>query len=262
MNVALVCMRTLTPRTFLAGFCAGAFTILMCSSLVSGGDKGGIAGGACPADIAPGGGNGVVDVDDLLAVINAWGMCSQADADNDGWSIEEGDCNDSDPSIHPGAPDLCNGIDDDCNGTIDDGTAPDNGEPNNSCLQSTILGSAGGGSSLPLFVGNFFPAGDHDFLRFLATEEQDNADDLSATLVLTVPAGSSASVRICARFDSCGGQGIQCKDVAPGTSDSLTVTWSDEWGSDDSRHIFVEVWQLAPATGQCAPYQLLITCEG
>ena len=32
-------------------------------------------GDPCPPDIAPTGGNGVVDVDDLLAVINAWGVC-------------------------------------------------------------------------------------------------------------------------------------------------------------------------------------------
>jgi len=29
----------------------------------------------CPADIAPAGGDDVVNVDDLLAVINAWGVC-------------------------------------------------------------------------------------------------------------------------------------------------------------------------------------------
>jgi hypothetical protein len=29
----------------------------------------------CPADIAPAGGNGQVNIDDLLAVINAWGSC-------------------------------------------------------------------------------------------------------------------------------------------------------------------------------------------
>ena len=28
----------------------------------------------CPADIAPPGGNGVINVDDLLAVINTWGQ--------------------------------------------------------------------------------------------------------------------------------------------------------------------------------------------
>jgi len=29
----------------------------------------------CPADIAPAGGNDIVNVDDLLAVINGWGNC-------------------------------------------------------------------------------------------------------------------------------------------------------------------------------------------
>ena len=38
-------------------------------------------GDPCPADIAPTGGNGIVDVDDLLAVINAWGACESCVAD-------------------------------------------------------------------------------------------------------------------------------------------------------------------------------------
>jgi hypothetical protein len=38
-------------------------------------------GPACPADIAPSGGNGNVDVDDLLAVINSWGPCTGCSAD-------------------------------------------------------------------------------------------------------------------------------------------------------------------------------------
>jgi hypothetical protein len=32
-------------------------------------------GCACPADFAPPAGDGTVNVDDLLAVINAWGAC-------------------------------------------------------------------------------------------------------------------------------------------------------------------------------------------
>ena len=32
-------------------------------------------GTPCPPDIAPAGGNGEVNVDDLLAIINAWGPC-------------------------------------------------------------------------------------------------------------------------------------------------------------------------------------------
>ena len=37
-------------------------------------------GTPCPADIAPGNGNGFVNVDDLLAVINSWGACANPNA--------------------------------------------------------------------------------------------------------------------------------------------------------------------------------------
>jgi hypothetical protein len=43
-----------------------------------------------------------------------------SDQDADGWDPDEGDCDDADPTVHPGADELCNGQDDDCDGQVDE----------------------------------------------------------------------------------------------------------------------------------------------
>ncbi len=44
------------------------------------------------------------------------------DSDNDGYSTCEGDCNDNNAAINPGATELCNGLDDNCNMLVDENT--------------------------------------------------------------------------------------------------------------------------------------------
>ncbi len=47
------------------------------------------------------------------------------DADGDGWLSCDGDCNDSNPDIHPGAPALCDGLDNDCDEEVEEELSQD-----------------------------------------------------------------------------------------------------------------------------------------
>ncbi|MFH1466885.1 MAG: MopE-related protein [Pseudomonadota bacterium] len=59
---------------------------------------------------------------------DGWGDTSTATADcgtPSGYIETDGDCDDSDGAVHPGADEYCNGVDDNCDGDIDEGTAID-----------------------------------------------------------------------------------------------------------------------------------------
>ncbi len=43
------------------------------------------------------------------------------DVDGDGFTTEEGDCNDDDPDVNPDEAEVCNGVDDNCDGLEDEG---------------------------------------------------------------------------------------------------------------------------------------------
>ncbi len=46
------------------------------------------------------------------------------DSDGDGLAEDEGDCNDADPTIAAGLPEVCNGVDDNCDGRTDEDVVP------------------------------------------------------------------------------------------------------------------------------------------
>ncbi|MCA9583669.1 MAG: putative metal-binding motif-containing protein, partial [Myxococcales bacterium] len=50
--------------------------------------------------------------------------CYAGDADGDGVSPAEGDCDDTDPDVAPGKPERCDGLDTNCDGTIDNVDGP------------------------------------------------------------------------------------------------------------------------------------------
>jgi len=47
---------------------------------------------------------------------------TEVDEDQDGFTIEEGDCNDQDATINPDSMDVCDGLDNNCDGEIDEHT--------------------------------------------------------------------------------------------------------------------------------------------
>ncbi len=59
-------------------------------------------------------GNGLQDDQEDISV------CDYSDADDDHYTVVDGDCNDNDATIHPNADSVCNGIDMDCDGAVND----------------------------------------------------------------------------------------------------------------------------------------------
>ena len=92
-----------------------------CTDGIKNGNETGVdCGGSCPPC-----GQGqlcMIDQDCGPGLICQSGICvaNCPDLDQDGWTTCDGDCNDFDPSVNPGAIEQCNGVDDDCDTGVDE----------------------------------------------------------------------------------------------------------------------------------------------
>jgi hypothetical protein len=57
-----------------------------------------------------------ISLEDMAMVINFIG-----DSDEDGFTVADGDCDDRNDTVYPGADELCDGLDNNCDGDIDEG---------------------------------------------------------------------------------------------------------------------------------------------
>ena len=79
------------------------------------------------------------------------------DNDGDGFSENQGDCNDNNPAINPNALENCDGIDNNCNGSVDENAAESMGlGPCAECVNGQIVTTSGN----PCNDGNACTSGD------------------------------------------------------------------------------------------------------
>ena len=65
--------------------------------------------------------------------------CIDGDDDND-QTPDAQDCKPLDAKVHPGAPEICNGLDDDCNGLVDEGFPDTDGDKTADCVEGDTDG--------------------------------------------------------------------------------------------------------------------------
>ncbi len=183
-----------------------------------------------------------------------WWHASLDDADDDGVSRTDGDCDELRADVHPGAQDdTCDGVDQDCDGFVDGGAQPDPYEPNDA--DATWLGDFGEEGET-VVLGALFPEADVDAYGFAATDGDFSRFDLEAW-AMDVPAGVDLALEL-AWVSTTGAEEIVAGADDLGVGGDEVLLWGGSAGTDDSGVYVLRVTGQGADCGQRYLLHLLV----
>ena len=160
------------------------------------------------------------------------------DGDDDGFTPCDGDCDDADPAVNPGAAEACNGVDDDCDDATDEG-----GDllcDDASACTTDTCGGLDGCVNAPLPEGTLCPGGSAGN-ECSAPDTCDSAGEcqVGSPQPAGTPCGDPDDTS-CTNPDSCDGMGACASNHEPdGTACSRHGhDDDDDQGDDDDGHRF------------------------
>lgn len=166
----------------------------------------------------------------------------KVDDDGDGWSEEDGDCDDNNSAVHPEAPDICDDLDNDCDGDFnEDSVREDPFEPND--VTPVNLGDLGDGDMSA--SGLLHNDDDQDRFQFYV-EDHWLSDRFPVAISLSnLPSGATYRLTL-NRLRSDGSESLGQVDQVFG-SGSLSLGLEDVLGDENGGDYEVVVEAIAGA---------------
>lgn len=183
------------------------------------------------------------------------------DYDGDGFSPNEGDCDDNNPNIFPFTFDDCDGIDNDCDGLTDEDGAQDAYEPNNDQLNYYDVGSYTSGD-LVFLEGVISAPDDYDHFEFYLDDGWIDSFSIVTDLhAISITTDFVVELWLIDNAEGDGPELLYTENVQGaglgeyGSFEGSGVSWDYPLGYDDSGNYQAVVYAISGA-GCEAEYQL------
>ncbi len=136
-----------------------------------------------------------------------------------GYVLNANDCNDTDASSYPGAPEICDGLDNDCDGEVDEGVL-DTIPPQITCKAFSV--SAPAGTTININPQDVYHSGSDDCSSISLISVSPNSFNLPGTYTVTLTAADDAG-----NFASC--TASVTISLVTGTTNYCSAAASQPW---------------------------------